>query len=122
MVTVFFAISGYVIGRTALRALYQRRLPAAYKSLASAVFRRIFRLYLPPTVSMLIVALLAQSGLPKTEDAIFRGPDSVYINSTVAVGTLSQPCSEGAYSVQNPVDLRAALGLESDQLLDLTGI
>lgn len=82
MVAVFFAISGYVLCRHIQGLIHQDRLEAAYKALSSAVFRRVFRLYIPVTISMALVALLAQMGVFKSEYAIYKGIDSWYINGT----------------------------------------
>ncbi|KFH47533.1 hypothetical protein ACRE_016850 [Hapsidospora chrysogenum ATCC 11550] len=112
MVAIFFAISGYVLCRHILRAIHERRLEAAYKSLASAAFRRVFRLYIPPTISMLIVAVLAQMGAFKAEDDIFKGPDSVYINGTFAKVKLGGPCSNVS------VPLAGAQGIADYMMLD----
>ncbi|KAI0160521.1 acyltransferase 3 [Xylariaceae sp. FL1272] len=92
MVAIFFAISGYVVSRHVLRLIQQRRLEAAYQRLASAVFRRAFRLYIPPTISMLIVALLVQMGTFKSNTAIYQGPDSIYINGTVTNALIRHHC------------------------------
>ncbi|KAH6886888.1 hypothetical protein B0T10DRAFT_563121 [Thelonectria olida] len=95
MVAIFFAISGYVLCRHILRSIHERRLDAVYQKLASAVFRRVFRLYIPPTISMFIVAMLAQMGAFRSEFAIYKGPDSVYINATVSKVQLNSTCCEG---------------------------
>lgn len=92
MVAIFFAISGYVVSRHILRLIHQGRLEAAYQRLASAVFRRAFRLFIPPTISMFIVALLAQAGVFKSNEAIYQGPDSAYINGTVTNVTIGARC------------------------------
>ncbi|KAI9159098.1 hard surface induced protein [Paramyrothecium foliicola] len=89
MVAIFFAISGYVLCRHIQRAIHERRVEAAYQSLASAAFRRVFRLYIPPTISMFLVAMLAQAGVFRSEDAIYKGPDSAYINGTVTIGRIA---------------------------------
>ncbi len=112
MVAIFFAISGYVLCRHILRSIHERRLDAAYRSLASAVFRRVFRLYLPPTISMFIVAMLAQMGAYRSEDAIFKGPDSAYINGTIAKVKLDGRCPN------TTVSLTGAQGIADYLLLD----
>lgn len=107
MVAIFFAISGYVVCRHILRVIVDAHaskdrhhqhnassggssssspgIDKAYNLLATATFRRVFRLYIPATLSMLIVAVLAQTGLVfKSEFDVYRGPDSVYINGSVA--------------------------------------
>ncbi|KAM0324837.1 hypothetical protein ACHAQA_007803 [Verticillium albo-atrum] len=88
MVAIFFAISGYVLCRHILRAIHERRVDAAYQSIASAVFRRVFRLYIPPTISMFLVAMLAQAGVFRSEDAVYKGRDSMYINGTITTATV----------------------------------
>ncbi|KAH7367663.1 acyltransferase 3 [Plectosphaerella cucumerina] len=96
MVAIFFAISGYVVCRHIIRAIHERRLEAAYQALASAAFRRTFRLYIPPTISMFLVAMLAQVGVFRPEADIYKGPDSVYINSTITIGQLGVECINGS--------------------------
>lgn len=117
MVAIFFAISGYVICRHILRAIREGRIDAAYRSLASAVFRRAFRLYIPPTISMLLVAVLAQTGLFRSEDAIYKGPDSIYINGTTTTTQFVPQCRNGSFSAHNPYDVAQHLGISSPLFL-----
>ena len=120
MVAIFFAISGYVLCRHILRSMYQRRLDDVYRRLASAVFRRVFRLYIPPTISMLLVALLVQMGAFKSEKAIYKGPDSVWINGTVTKGWFSNgTCSSnGTVPVVGTAGIAEALDLQSPLYLN----
>lgn len=121
MVAIFFAISGYVLCRHILRAIHERRLEAAYRSLASSVFRRVFRLYIPPTISMFIVAVLAQMGAFREEDMIFKGPDSTYINGTVTTVSLGSPCINST-SVDGAQGVAQFLNLQNpDYLGNTTG-
>ncbi|KAI1188121.1 acyltransferase family-domain-containing protein [Nemania serpens] len=71
MVCVFFVISGYALSLSPLR-LARRRNPEAFaRTTSSLVFRRFFRLYLPPLVSTLGMALLARAGaLEGTRDFV----------------------------------------------------
>ncbi|KUI53839.1 hypothetical protein VP1G_01156 [Cytospora mali] len=121
MVAIFFAISGYVLCRHMLRLMHQRRLDDVYKRLASAVFRRVFRLYIPPTISMFIVALLAQMGAFKSEDAVYKGPDSAWINGTVTKGFFSNgtcSSSNGTVAVMGNDGIADALGLQTPLYLN----
>jgi len=121
MVAIFFAISGYVLCRHILRAIHERRLDAAYRSLSSSVFRRVFRLYIPPTVSMFLVAMLAQLGAFRPEDDIFMGRDSVYINGTVTKLSLGTPCVNST-AVAGASGVAEYLGLQtSGYLYNTTG-
>ncbi|KAI5464954.1 acyltransferase 3 [Mariannaea sp. PMI_226] len=115
MVAIFFAISGYVLCRHILRAIHERRLDTAYRSLASAVFRRVFRLYTPPTISMFLVAILAQVGVFRSEKAIFTGPDSIYINGTVTTAELrvNATCVNGTHAATGIPGVAQFLGLQS---------
>ncbi|KAI1167724.1 acyltransferase family-domain-containing protein [Nemania serpens] len=62
MVCVFFVISGYALSLRPLQ-LARRRNPEAFaRTTSSLVFRRFFRLYLPPLVSTLGMALLVRAG------------------------------------------------------------
>lgn len=117
MVAIFFAISGYVICRHILRAIHERRIESAYQSLASAVFRRAFRLYIPPAISMFLVAFFAQVGLFRSEESIYHGPDSRYINGTVAVADPGNKCYNGTLLVDGPDDIALALGLHTPRFL-----
>ncbi|ROW04439.1 hypothetical protein VMCG_05092 [Cytospora schulzeri] len=121
MVAIFFAISGYVLCRHMLRLMYQRRLDDVYKRLASAVFRRVFRLYIPPTISMFLVALLAQMGAFKSEKAIYKGPDSAWINGTVTKGFFNNDTchnSNGTVAVMGTGGVADALGLQTPLYLN----
>ncbi|KAI1199695.1 acyltransferase family-domain-containing protein [Nemania serpens] len=71
MVCVFFVISGYALSLRPLR-LARRRNPEAFaRTTSSLVFRRFFRLYLPPLASTLGVALLLRAGaLEGTRDFV----------------------------------------------------
>lgn len=119
MVAIFFAISGYVLCRHMLRSMYQRRLDDTRKRLGSAVFRRIFRLYIPPSISMFIVALLVQMGAFKSEDAIYKGSDSIWINGTVTHGFFNETCmTNDTIAVMGTEGVAGALGLQSPLYLN----
>lgn len=123
MVAIFFAISGYVLCRHMLTSIHRRNRDDVYKRLGSAVFRRIFRLYLPPTITMFIVAFLAQTGVFKSEKAIFKGPDSAWINGTVTKGYLwneTWPCPAGTYTANGREGIARLLGLQTEIYLNAT--
>ncbi|KAI9148708.1 Flavin-dependent halogenase malA [Paramyrothecium foliicola] len=63
MVMVFFVCSGYVLSHRYLQLLRSGNLEAAQRSLSSLAVRRYIRLYAPPAVSMLMVALAAYIGI-----------------------------------------------------------
>lgn len=122
MVAIFFAISGYVLCRHIQAAIHARRLDDAYKKLASAVFRRVFRLYIPCTVSMFAVAVLVQLGLFRSEQAIYKGPDSAWINGTVTKGFFinGTTCPNMTVAVEGRAGVAAVLGLETPLYLNET--
>ncbi len=62
MVCVFFVISGYALSLRPLQLARRRNAEAFARTTSSLVFRRFFRLYLPPIVSTLAVALLLRWG------------------------------------------------------------
>ncbi|KAF2135326.1 uncharacterized protein K452DRAFT_210309, partial [Aplosporella prunicola CBS 121167] len=62
MVSVFFALSGYVLARRALAAIRARAVDAALAGLASQTFRRPIRLYLPTLASAFIVLVFSWLG------------------------------------------------------------
>lgn len=117
MVAIFFAISGYVLCRHILRAIHERRIENVYQSLASAVFRRAFRLYIPPAISMFLVAILAQVGVFRSEESIYEGRDSMYINGTVSVADPGKKCYNGTVLVDGAADIAHVLGLQSPMYL-----
>ena len=61
-VTIFFAISGYVLSYSPLRKLHAHH-PDTYKSIASSIFRRALRLFLPTMAVIFLLAILAQLGV-----------------------------------------------------------
>ena len=119
MVAIFFAISGYVICRHVLRLIHEKRLESAYQHLSSAVFRRAFRLYIPPTISMFLVAVLAQMGAFRSEYDIYKGPDSAYINGSVATVDFNHNsnCAEGTVPVVGAAGMAQYLGLPNSDYL-----
>jgi hypothetical protein len=58
-VTIFFAISGYVLSYKPLKLLHAHNMDA-YRCIASSVFRRGFRLFLPAIGTILLLAVLTQ--------------------------------------------------------------
>ncbi|KAI0102063.1 acyltransferase family-domain-containing protein [Nemania sp. FL0031] len=62
MVCVFFVISGYALSLRPLQLARKRNPEAFARTTSSLVFRRFFRLYLPPVISTLGVALLLRLG------------------------------------------------------------
>ncbi|GAP83202.2 putative hard surface induced protein 3 [Rosellinia necatrix] len=62
MVCVFFVISGYALSLRPLQLARRRQGEAFARATSSLVFRRLFRLYLPPVLSTLGVALLLGAG------------------------------------------------------------
>ncbi|KAI0202054.1 acyltransferase family-domain-containing protein [Astrocystis sublimbata] len=62
MVCVFFVISGYALSLRPLQLARKQNSEAFAKTTSSLVFRRFFRLYLPPLISTLGVALLLNAG------------------------------------------------------------
>jgi hypothetical protein len=63
MVCLFFVISGYVLSYSSLQKIRNGDLPALFDTLASSVFRRWLRLFLPIFVSTFITMLIARAGL-----------------------------------------------------------
>lgn len=60
MVNLFFVISGYVLSYRPLSLLYSSDFQRMYETIASSVFRRAFRLWLPTMAAALIIAILTQ--------------------------------------------------------------
>ncbi|KAK2599114.1 hypothetical protein QQS21_005455 [Conoideocrella luteorostrata] len=118
MVAVFFAISGYVLCRHIIRSIHERDWETFRRNLSSAVFRRVFRLYIPPTLSMLIVALLAQTGTFRSETAIYKGPDSIFINGSVTTAQMTKSCFAGSFPAVGAPGIADYMGLRSSGYLD----
>ncbi|KAJ9652343.1 hypothetical protein H2198_008382 [Neophaeococcomyces mojaviensis] len=69
MVAIFFVISGYALSCKPLKQMRSRDFDGLMTTLASSVFRRALRLFLPCFISTFLVACLAQLGIYKvTED------------------------------------------------------
>lgn len=62
MVSIFFVLSGFVLSLKPLRLARQRRHIEAYECIASSVFRRGPRLYIPCLVVTFALAVAAQAG------------------------------------------------------------
>lgn len=121
MVAIFFAISGYVLVRHVQREIHARRFSDAYAKLASGVFRRIWRLYIPCTVSMFAVAMLAQVGVFRSEKTIYKGPDSMWINGTVTKGFFHNgTCPNNTVAVEGRLGVAELLGLRTEVYLNET--
>jgi peptidoglycan/LPS O-acetylase OafA/YrhL len=60
MVNLFFVISGYVLSYRPLSLLYASEQQKMYESVASSIFRRAFRLWLPTMAGILIIATLTR--------------------------------------------------------------
>lgn len=63
-VTLFFAISGYVLSIRTLSFIHKGQYPRILEAISGAVFRRPFRLYLPIIVANGIIATLVQTNFP----------------------------------------------------------
>lgn len=62
MVHVFFVISGFVLSRKPLQLARNHKYADLHKTLASSVFRRPIRLYLPAAFSTFFMLLLIRAG------------------------------------------------------------
>jgi len=83
MVHIFFVISGFVLSHKSLKLLRKRDYDTLHKTLASSVFRRGFRLFLPTTASTFIIMLLIRWGwmgtpLPSFWAQLFDWKDAVW--------------------------------------------
>ncbi|KAM3417797.1 18S rRNA aminocarboxypropyltransferase [Cercospora zeina] len=62
MVTLFFAVSGYVLSFGFLKAMRDRQADKAFSRMASLAVRRWIRLYLPATITTILVCVAAYWG------------------------------------------------------------
>ncbi|KAG6005655.1 hypothetical protein E4U21_007771 [Claviceps maximensis] len=122
MVAIFFAISGYVLCRHIIRSIHDRNWDVVYRSLTSSVFRRLFRLYIPPTISMLLVALLAQMGAFRSEQSIYTEMDSSYINGTLNIIRPGPDCGLKSIEVSGVSEVAKFLRVSSLDHLGNTSI
>jgi peptidoglycan/LPS O-acetylase OafA/YrhL len=79
MVKVFFALSGYVLSHKPVQQMRRRQQQALMNTMASSVFRRTIRLYLPVLMCTFIVMVLAGLGIYRshygdTSSMVFQGP------------------------------------------------
>jgi len=63
MVTLFFGISGYVLSYHYLSAVRDQKWQSSQRRLASLALRRWARLYMPATISMLVMAVMTNLGV-----------------------------------------------------------
>ncbi|KAI0842548.1 acyltransferase [Hypoxylon sp. FL0890] len=63
MVCIFFVISGYALSLKPLKQTRSRSFDGFSKTMTSFVFRRFFRLYLPPMISTFGVLILLRFGI-----------------------------------------------------------
>lgn len=63
MVTIFFVLSGLVLSRSTTDLITNGEYEKAFNSFASAIFKRAFRLYIPPIVATFLVMLACRAGL-----------------------------------------------------------
>jgi peptidoglycan/LPS O-acetylase OafA/YrhL len=62
MVHIFFIISGYVLAYKPLKQIHNQQYSSLAGTLASSVFRRALRLFLPSIITLLIMAIAVYSG------------------------------------------------------------
>ena len=63
MVSVFFVISGYVLSHKPLRLVRAKAWDKLHENMSSAAFRRLIRLYLPMTGSLLLITVMTSIGV-----------------------------------------------------------
>ncbi|KAI2620351.1 acyltransferase [Hypomontagnella submonticulosa] len=81
MVCIFFVISGYALSLKPLKQFRGRSFDGFSKTMTSFVFRRFFRLYLPPMISTFAVLVLLRLGVYEiTRD--FAG-DRKYVHNVI---------------------------------------
>jgi hypothetical protein len=75
MVSIFFVVSGYALSYKPVKLMRSKNWQSLSQSLASSIFRRAIRLFLPCIVSTFLISLMIWSGLYDwgTEFAKARG-------------------------------------------------
>ena len=63
MVCVFFVISGYALSLRPLKLIRARNYESLASTMASFIYRRAFRLFIPPAISTLFIVFLLRIGL-----------------------------------------------------------
>lgn len=63
MVSIFFVLSGYVLSHKPLKLIRSKSFDKLLHTIASAIFRRVIRLYGPVIVATFCTMLLVQAGL-----------------------------------------------------------
>jgi peptidoglycan/LPS O-acetylase OafA/YrhL len=74
MVTLFFAISGYVLSYNFFSSCRDKQWDKAFSRLASLTLRRWMRLFLPASLSMLVVCFGVQMGAFRAAKALQHNP------------------------------------------------
>ncbi|KAK2865056.1 hypothetical protein FQN49_003958, partial [Arthroderma sp. PD_2] len=120
MVAVFFVLSGYVLSYKSLKLLRTRSWEQAFRSLASSAFRRAFRLFIPPVVSIFFITTavclgaynysewvrqegITVTGTDEEHPPIFTALDEQIWDAYLAVAHLIDPWNWNlSYNAYNP--------------------
>lgn len=78
MVAIFFVISGYVLSYKPLQQMRSRKNHDLFKTLTSSVFRRGFRLFLPPIIATWIAGFLVYLGAFRAGKAVWLQGNNYY--------------------------------------------
>lgn len=66
MVSIFFVVSGYALSYKPVKLMRSKNWQSLSQSLASSIFRRAIRLFLPCIVSTFLISIIIWSGLYNT--------------------------------------------------------
>ncbi|KAJ9606241.1 hypothetical protein H2200_009202 [Cladophialophora chaetospira] len=98
MVNLFFVISGYVLLYKPLSLLYSSEHQRMYESIASSVFRRAFRLWLPTMASILLIAVLTRMQVFEPARHIYRSLNKAQLRSFEATANVTRILEQGLVS------------------------
>jgi peptidoglycan/LPS O-acetylase OafA/YrhL len=102
MVNLFFVMSGYVLSYRPLSMLYASEYPKMYEGIASAVFRRAFRLWLPTMAAILLIAFLTQMRAFEPARHVYNHLNKVQVRAFQARTNVTRLIEQGLIS-ESPV-------------------
>ena len=98
MVNLFFVISGYVLSYRPLTLLYSNEYQRMYESIASSVFRRAFRLWLPTMAAILLIALLTRMQVFEPARHIYHRLNRAQVKAFEASTNVTRMVEQGLVS------------------------
>jgi peptidoglycan/LPS O-acetylase OafA/YrhL len=108
-VNLFFIMSGYVLCCKPLAKLHAGHTQAMYESIASSVFRRAMRLFLPTMAAMLFIAALSSTGCFQPAWNAFNSVNQGQVDYFKSKHDMAEMYSSGAIDSETQLHLMREL-------------